>query len=457
MIITTEDIVRATGGLLLNGDMGISFPRVSRDSRDIRPGDLFVALRGQRFDGHDFVLEAIEKGAKGVMVSSWPERLNIFEVHRAISIIQVEDTTKALGDLAAYVRRRFSGPVVGITGSFGKTTTKELLVKILGQRFKVAKSPGNYNNLIGLPLSILNAPPEAEVMVLELATNEPGEIARLTEIAAPSVALLVGVGPAHLEGLKDLSGVLQEKLALFHTSPEGTRCIYPFDQIEVRQALAPLSHRPLLSFGFSEGADVRATDIAYDLSGTTFILAYQGEQIQVTLPLLGRHFVHDALAAAAAALSLGLTLREISAGLAEGKTLEQRLELKQIKGHLILDDTYNANPSSLQAACEVVGHFRKSFSKAIAVVGDMKELGPDSARFHREAGALLAETFDYVLGLGEWAQELAYGARQKGEAFADKETLWQRLSQLLRSPSLILVKGSRAMRMEDIIRKLEEA
>ncbi len=456
-MITTEDVVRATGGILLNGDMRISFTGVSTDSRTVKPGELFVALKGARFDGHQFVLEAFENGAKGAIVSRWPENMNIFDLHRALSLIQVEDTLKALGDLAALVRKRFSGRVIGITGSCGKSTTKELLAQILTGHFKVVKNPGNWNNLIGVPLSIFQAPERADVWVLELATNQPGEIARLTEIVDPDVAVLVSVHPSHLEGLGDLKGVLREKLALFEGAKIGSTLIYPYDQPEVRERVRSLSsgHR-FLSFGFEEGAEVRADKLRLDRRGTHFGLIYQGEEVEVSLPLFGRHFVLDALAAAAAALALGLRLSQVAERLSQGRTLSGRLELKPLGKHLLLDDTYNANPASLEAACEVVKALAGEFSRRIAVIGDMKELGQAAEELHQEAGKRLSSVFDYVLAVGDYAQAIAQGAGSKAEVFSDKEGLIERLLSLLDQPSLILVKGSRAMRMEEVIQALEE-
>ncbi len=459
MIITTEDLIRATGGVLLNGDMGIFFHGVSTDSRQIRPGELFVALKGPRFDGHDFVLQALEEGAKGALVSRWPEDINIFELHRAISLVQVKDTLKALGDLAAYMRRSFSGPVVGITGSFGKSTTKELLAGILNKAIgKVAKSPGNWNNLIGVPLSILNAPEGAEAWVLELATNQPGEIARLTEIVSPTVALLVGVGRAHLEGLGNFQGVLEEKLSLFTKAPAGAFLVYPFDQPEVREEVSRrFAQRPRLGFGLEPGAEVQARDIQFGPEGMQFELCYQGKGVSISLPLWGRHFVYDALAAAAAALALGVSLEQVAQGLAEGQSLPHRLSPKKIGPHLVLDDTYNANPDSLAAACALAQELGQGFVQKIAVLGDMKELGDQAGDLHREAGARVAQVFDHVLAVGSWSRDLAQGAGKKAQAFDDKESLWQALKALLKEgPSLVLIKGSRAMRMEEILAKMEE-
>ncbi len=457
-MITTEDVVRATGGLLLNGDMKISFARVVHDSREVEPGDLFIALKGPRFDGHDFVLEAIEAGAKGALVEYWPQTVNIFELHKAISIIKVKDTLRALGDLAAYWRERLPSRVVSITGSCGKSTTKEILSALLSPSFKVAKNPGNWNNLIGTPLTILNVPEDTEVLIQEIATNQPGEIARLTEITKPNVAVLVSVHPSHLEGLGDLEGVLHEKLALFKKAPLNAVFIYPFDQPEVRSRLREMiSARTAqcLSFGFEEGANVRGSDLRLFPQGTEFRLHFKGQEVPAFIPLLGRHFVHDALAACAAALVFGLSLEEVAGRLKGVSTLPGRLEPKPIGPHLLLDDTYNANPASVVAACEVAQALKGKFERAIAVMGDMKELGASSRKWHLKAGQALAAVFDLVLAQGEEAEALVQGAGEKGLLFSSKEELLEQLQRNLRGPSLVLVKGSRATKMEEIVWALE--
>ncbi|NPB09783.1 MAG: UDP-N-acetylmuramoyl-tripeptide--D-alanyl-D-alanine ligase [Thermodesulfobacteria bacterium] len=459
-MITTEQVVRATGGILLNGDMNIPFSGVSHDSRTIKPGELFVAIRGPRYDGHRFVLDAFSRGAKGALVEYWPEDINIFELHRALSIIKVPDTRRALEDLAAYWRKQLGAKVVAVTGSCGKSTTKEMIASLLAPHFRVAKSPGNWNNLIGVPLSILNTPPETEVLVLELATNRPGEIARLTEIASPDVAVLVSVHPSHLEGLGDFEGVLKEKLALFEKAPSNAVLVYPYDQEEVRNRARDICQNRVawcLSFGLGEGANVRAKDLEFSKEGTAFRLVFRDREAPVRLPLLGEHFVRDALAAAAAALALGLSFEEVARGLSQVETLSRRLEMRSLGPHLLLDDTYNANPASLEAACQVASKLKDGFSKAIAVVGDMKELGEASKELHEEAGRKLAQVFDRVFAVGEEAAALASAAGSKARHFQSKEELLEALKGELEEPSLVLVKGSRAMKMEEIVSALEEA
>lgn len=453
-MITTEDVVRATGGVLLNGDMKISFRRVIQDSRQVRPGDLFVALKGPRFDGHDFVLAAIEAGAKGALVEYWPKNINIFELHRAISIIRVKDTLKALGDLAAYRRRQLKATVVGITGSCGKSTTKEFLTQLL-KGHGAYGNPGNWNNLIGAPLSLLNAPEEARFLVFELATNRPGEIGRLAEIINPHVSLLLGVKPAHLEGFSDFGALLREKLSLFEKTMGPI--VFPHDQEEIRETVEKeFEDRPRKSFGLREGADFSARNIKVTPRGTSFELLAEGEVFPLTIPLLGRHFVLDLLAALATASFLGEDFRALLPRVPELKTLPRRLELKEARGLSLLDDTYNANPASLKAGVEVVAALRPFYQRAVAVVGDMKELGPESKAFHQEAGRMLAEVFDEILAVGEEASEIAKVSGEKGKFFPEKEALKDYLARGLREGDLVYVKGSRAMKLDELVDQLVE-
>jgi UDP-N-acetylmuramoyl-tripeptide--D-alanyl-D-alanine ligase len=399
-MITTEDVIRATGGVLLNGDMKIAFTGVCQDSRRVRPGELFVALRGPRFDGHRFVSEALLRGAKGALVESWPEEVDIFELHRAISIIKVSDTYLALRDLAAYWRRKLGAVVIGITGSSGKTTTKEFLVKLLEEKGAYG-NPGNWNNLIGVPLSILNAPQEARLLVLELATNQPGEIPVLARMADPDLAVLLGVKPAHLEGFSSFEAYLEEKLALISASRGAV--IYPFDQEEIRTFVAKNApSRPKKSFGFEEGADFRAKNVRITPEGTIFSLEHEGENYELRLPLLGRHFVLDFLAALAAASFLVPEWKGLLTKAEELKTLPRRCEIKQGAGFLLIDDTYNANPWSLKAGMEVACSLKEGYQRLLAVVGPMKELGQEKALWHRKAGEELAKVFDLVFVVGEY-------------------------------------------------------
>lgn len=453
-MISTEEIVRATGGVLLNGDMGICFSGVTQDSRRVTPGNLFVALAGPRFDGHDYVLQAIEAGARGALVSYWPENINIFELHRAISVIKVPDTLKALGDLAAYYRRKKNARVLALTGSCGKTSTKEFLATLLGVRNKVYKNPGNWNNLIGLPLSILNVADE-DTWVLELGTSFPGEIARLTEIASPEIALLLGVKPAHLEGLETMEKLLQEKLALFEEAPRAY-WVYPADQEEIKNWVLAQNKDEKISFGFCKDADVRGEVLEITPQGTKFKLEVFGKSYEAFIPLLGKHFVFDVLGALAACLAAGEEIETVLPRLKDLKTIDHRLQLRKIGPFYVIDDAYNANPGSFAAACEVLSAIGPKFSKVIAAVGDMKELGDQTEAFHKEVGRRLASVCDEVYAVGKFALWYQKGGGDKVKTFAEKEALYAALKKNLVANSLLLVKGSRAAAMEEIIAKLEE-
>ncbi|OAG27988.1 UDP-N-acetylmuramoyl-tripeptide--D-alanyl-D-alanine ligase [Thermodesulfatator autotrophicus] len=452
-MISTEDVVKATGGVLLNGDMGITFTGVSHDTRTIKPGELFVAIKGPRFDGHDFVLEAIEKGARGALVSYWPENINIFELHKAVSIVKVPDTLKALGDLAAYWRKKLNAKVFAISGTCGKTTTKEILATLL-EDYQTFKTPWNWNNLIGLPLTILNTPLEAQFLVLELGTNIPGEIARLTEIASPEVAIFLGSAPSHLEGLGTPENVFKEEIDVLLKASQAT-WVYPYDSSETRDFIASLNHQGReISFGFEKGADLKGEIIKVSLDGTQVKIYYQNDIYDARIPLLGKPFVFDTLAALAGALGTGLDLQELITKLEKLKSPPHRLEPKRGDNFWVLDDTYNANPASFKAAAEVLAAIKPQFSKVLAVVGDMKELGEKASFYHDEVGRMLAEVCDQILAIGEYAKDLARGGGEKVKVFSDKAALLEELRQVIVPETLVFVKGSRAMAMEKIVEEL---
>ncbi len=451
-MITTEDVVRATGGILLNGDMKIAFSGVTQDSRSLKPGELFVALKGPRFDGHEFVLEAIKKGAKGALLEYWPANVNIFELHKAISIIKVSNTYKALRDLASYWRKKLGAKVVGITGSSGKTTTKEFLAGLL-EELGVYKCPGNWNNLIGVPLSILNAPQGIRFLILELATNQPGEIPTLTELADPEVAVLLGVKPAHLEGFLSFEDYFAEKLALFSSSRGAL--VYPFDQEEIKVLVErTYSSRPHRSFGFKRGADFLASEIKLSTQGTEFRLEHAGKTYQVRLPILGQHFVWDFLAALAAASFLVPEWEGLLERVPYLKTLPRRCELKKGIGFWVLDDTYNANPASLKAGIEVAKNLKEKFKRLIAVIGPMRELGEETDFWHRKMGEELSRNFDLLYVVGEEARGVIEASEGKGLFFEDKEALLEALKKELREGDLVYVKASRAIGLEELVDKL---
>ena len=443
-----RSVAAITGGQLLQNGADVVVQGISTDSRTLQPGDLFVPLRGERFDGHDYLTQAVRNGAAACLSEEIVAGLTI-------PVVQVRDTLQALGDLAHAVRQGFTGPVVGITGTSGKTTTKEMLAAILARTGPGLKSSGNFNNLIGVPQTLFGLEPEHRWAVIEMGMSARGEIARLAQIAAPAIGVITNVGAGHLQQLGGISGVARAKGELFiHLPAEGTAIVNADDPQIVPLPLANGVRR--VTFGCCAEAQVRGSAISAIDSTVGFTLHLPGEEIQVRLPLPGRHNVHNALAAAAAAWVLGVPAGEIAAGLGGFSPCPGRMELIALAADvLLLEDSYNANPLSMRAALDALSDLGRH-GRRIAVLGDMLELGPTARDLHREVGSLVAERADWLFTLGELAREIAGGAvdsglsRERCIAVENVDELVVKLRGILQPGDRVLVKGSRGMRMERI-------
>ncbi len=441
-------VAAVTGGQIIHNGADVTVQGISTDSRTLQPGDLFVPLRGERFDGHDYLTQAVRHGAAACLSEDVVSGLSI-------PVVQVRDTLQALGDLAAAVRQDFAGPVIGITGTSGKTTTKEMLASILTCKGSGLKSAGNFNNLIGVPLTLFGLCPEHHWAVIEMGMSARGEIARLAQIAAPQIGIITNVGPAHLENLGGISGVARAKGELFIHLPVGGAAVVNADDPQICQLPVANGVRRI-TFGVAMEAQVRASQIVAVDGVVRFTLHLPEAEVSVQLPLPGRHNVQNALAAATAAWVLDVPAADIAAGLAAFRPCPGRMELVELADDLlILEDSYNANPLSMRAALDALHDLGRP-GRRIAVLGDMLELGPTARDLHREVGALVAEHADWLFTLGELAREIAAGAAEHGLpperiTMADSvEDLTARLRAILRPGDRILVKGSRGMRMERV-------
>lgn len=457
---TLQDVLTATGGTLVQSGRADAFDGVSTDSRSLAAGSLFVPLAGPRFDGHDYLGQAAGAGAAGVLVGRGRENL-VKGLPAGTAAVSVPDTLRALGDLARLWRFRFAIPVVGVTGSTGKTTTKEMAAAIMGREKNLLKNEGNFNNLVGLPLTIFRMNAAHEAAVLEMGTNRRGEIARLTEIAAPTVGLVTNVGPAHLEGLGSLETIREEKGDLYRVMDgRGTAVINLDDPL-----LAPWAGRwkgRKITFGIDADADVTASRIAHEAErGTVFTLLAEGASREILLPVSGFHNVSNALAAAAAALGAGFGFDAICQGLMAFRPVGGRMEVYRLKnGACLIDDTYNANPASVAAALKTLQGL-KGECKSTVILGDMLELGGEAERYHEEIGRAVAETGVGKAYLrGDFARATAKGALKRGmkgeQVLVDlstEETV-AHLKACLRTGDWVLVKGSRKMKMEEIVQAI---
>jgi len=448
-----EELIQATGGRLLQGEGG-QFSGVSVDSRKIRGGEVFFALQGERHEGHHFLKEAAGKGAKGAVVQ---RKIRLREIPHW-PIVLVGDTLRALGDMAQWWRKKSAFQVVAITGSNGKTTTKEMLSKILGLRFRVGKNPGNYNNLVGLPLSLLSIPPDREVVVVEMGMNRRGEIRRLTEIARPSIGVITTVDPVHLEGLGDLEGVKEAKGEMLQEMGDGDTYCYNEDNPWTKELAQGFSGKKV-SFGQGASALYRGVDVK-EGEGLGFRIVAPFGELEVKLRVLGRHHLYSALAAAACAHLLGVGPEEIREGLEGYRSFPMRMELMEIGGVKVINDAYNANPASMRMALETLA---SRGGRRVALLGTMAELGDEAPRYHEELGQFSARlSLDLLLLMGEFAPLVAEGAissgmnKQRVIISDDRKEMAMILDQHLRPGDWLLVKGSRMMEMERVLKEWEE-
>lgn len=459
-IFTLAQVLDATGGKLLSGQAESKFAGVSTDSRHIKPGNLFIALSGDNFDGHTFIGVALDGGAAGVIVQS-EEKVNLKDIGPRVCVIKVDDPLTALGDLAHAYRLRFAIPVIGLTGSSGKTTTKEMLACILETEKRVLKTEGNLNNLIGLPQTIFCLTSQHDIAILEMGTNTRGEIKRLTQIASPGIGLVTNVGPAHLAGFGSVAVVREEKGDLFlHMDPSGT-VVVNLDDEAVRFVAERWSGRRV-TFSMTASADVGVNDIRKNgARGVSFNLLMRGQTYKVEMKVAGIHNIYNAMAAAATALAAGCGIESIAKGLASFQAVKGRMEIiKLLNGAYIINDAYNANPASVREALLTLKDL-KGTHRAFVFLGDMLELGKAAEEFHRKIGLLLATTGVTAVFLqGDFAEMTAAGALEGGLLnsqvmfLKDDDEAMASLKKQLRKGDWILVKGSRRMKMDRIASRL---
>ncbi len=454
-----REIIAATNGTMLTGDAAQMFADISTDTREQQAGKLFIPLPGPRFDGHDFIPAAVRSGAAGLLIRKGEEyRLREIEGQGSVTVISVRDTLAALGDVAHFWREKFPIPVVAITGSAGKTTTKEMTAQILRQIKNTLQTEGNFNNLVGLPLTLLRLRQTHEVAIVEMGTNVPGEIGRLSRLAAPDVGLITNIGPAHLEGLKSVAMVKEEKGELFRQLAESGTAVVNVDDEAVRELAARRSGRRV-TYGLRGKADVAATDVTMSRQGLGFILSIGLDKGRVEMAAAGTHNLMNALAAAAISSALSIPLDVICQGLQSFKAVPGRMEIIPLKnGGFLIDDSYNANPVSVREALMTLQKLRADH-RGTVILGDMLELGEQTEAWHEEIGGLLATTgVDRLFLRGAFARMTAAGAKKRGLSPAciffpaTSEDIVAELRSSWQKGEWLLVKGSRAMKMEEVVK-----
>jgi UDP-N-acetylmuramoyl-tripeptide--D-alanyl-D-alanine ligase len=454
--MSVKDVVYATGGRLLSGSQDTLLSQLFTDSREVKPGGLFVALRGEEQDGHGFISQAIERGAAGILCERPPQTTD----HAAV--ILVKDTRQALFDITADRLRRQALPIVAVTGSAGKTTTKDLIAHILGRRLRVHKSEGNLNTYTGIPMTIFQMDPRDRALVVEYAMSRAGEIRELTLVAPPTIGVVLNVGLAHVGFLGSIDAVAAAKRELVEGLAPGGLAVLNADDPRVR-AMSGVARRFTL-YGVASDAAVRAERIRLrGLEGSAFTLITPRGKAEVELRLPGQHSISNALAAAAVALEFEFDSPAIAAALHGFAPPARRMNIITGRnGATVIDDSYNASPGSMQAALHVLELAPKGSLK-VAVLGDMLELGDHAARAHEEIGSLAGRTADIVIAVGEYAPRVVESARRAGltreRAYVvdGADQVVAALRPLLTPQTQVLVKGSRGMRLERVVEQIREA
>jgi len=447
--LSLSQIAQWAGGSLTSGDGTVVVDKVSTDSRTIKPGELFVALRGDNFDGHNFVEATVKAGAAGAIIDlNWNGN-----VPKNFALIRARDTLQAYQQLAANYRQSLKLDVIAITGSNGKTSTKDFAAAVLARKFRVTKTQGNFNNHVGLPRTILDATAQDEVAVWEIGMNHPGEIAALATIAAPDVGIITNIGVAHIEFMGSREKIADEKGALAEAiGAEGTVILNADDPFTER--IATRARGKVILAG-TTGGTIRASEINQSGSGTDFTVLEGAHRCRAQLPVPGLHMVQNALLAIASGRVLGLSLEECAAGLVGAPLTKARLQVKEIHGVQFLDDSYNANPDSMKAALRTLVELDADGRK-IAVLGEMRELGDKSESGHREVGETAAALkVDHLIAIGNVAATMADAAKRAGlqnsSVVASTAEAAELLAELAAPGDLVLIKGSRLARTEQVI------
>ena len=444
---TAREICAAVGGTLLQ-DSGAPVTGVTTDSRAVQPGQLFIPLVGERFDGHAYIAKALDGGAAGCLTAREPETLLPGKLY-----IQVADTRLALKALASWYRNKFDLPVVQVTGSAGKTTTKEMIASVLSQRYNTLRTEGNFNNDIGAPLTLLRLMPEHQAAVIETGMNHFGEIRYLGEMVRPDIAVITNVGDAHIENLGNTrQGILRAKCEIFENlTPEGVAVLNGDDEL-LNTVTLP---QTILRCGVGDGCGVRVTDIDdRGLEGVACTVTIEGEHYRLATSAPGRYMIYPMAMAAAIGRRLGLTGEEIAAGVAAYTTVGSRMHLIRLPGErLVIDDCYNANPQSMAEGLRMLA--ASPARHRVAVLGDMGELGQLTAQAHRDMGALTRRLGLTAVAVGEKMHALTETDPQ-AQWFATVEEAMPAIRQLFTPGTAVLVKASHAMHFESIVKELEK-
>lgn len=447
--LTFQEILEATQGTLLIQGESNNFHKVSTDTRKIENGSIFIALKGDNFNGNNYVNEASNKGAIICIVDEV-----LFDketVNKNTSIILVNNTRDALLSLAKFYRNKLGIKVVGVTGSTGKTSTKDLLAAVLSEKYKVFKTKGNFNNEIGLPLMILELDSSYEIAILEMGMSNLGEIHKLAEVANPDMALITNIGISHIENLKTRENILKAKMEIVDYFKENNLLVVNGDD-DLLTTIKEIDYK-LLKTGLETSNNIWAEDIELRESGSTFTICDGKEKNKFLLNVPGKHNIQNLLLAVAIAKNLSVSYEEMQRGLSNLEATSMRLDIIKLQGYTLINDCYNSSPSSVKSAIDVEMSIKGN--RRIAILGTMKELGHESLNAHRDIGKYASlKGIDQLFLVGEFTEATKEGFGEKATVFGSKEELIEKLPQLIEKNDVVLVKASRSMKFEDITKEL---
>jgi len=458
--IKALEAAAAVSGKLISGASDAGIQGISIDSRKVGRGQAFFAIPGERVNGHDYLENAIMAGCSALFISREMDPVVwAFAENRGVAVIRVEDTETALQDLAKYYLTLFPVRKVAVTGSTGKTTTKEMLYWILSEKYQTVRNLGNYNNLIGLPLSVFDINEGTEAVVFEMGMDRPGEIRRLCEIVKPEIGIITNIGLSHIERLGSRENILKAKMEMTELFAEKNTLIINMDN-DLLSGLPKKAGYRIITAGKAGGAEIQIADVEdHGEDGISFLLKKGEESQKFQLSAAGLHNASNGALAVAAALELGLTMEEAACGLTRLSDSDKRLHITEKNGIKVIDDTYNASPDSMRAALDVLAGIRGE--RHIAILGDMFELGEKEEEYHFQIGEYASHSgVNVVISVGKNARFIAEGARKGGTKavhFETKDLLLVVLAQWIRSGDVVLVKGSRGMAMEKIVAQLQKA
>lgn len=439
------EIVEATRGILVSGNKDDEINFFSQDSRQMTNGGMYIPLKGERFDGHNFIESAFQTGAQAIISEkdvNYEDKI----------VIKVKDTHQALKDMASYLRNHRPVKVVGVTGSVGKTSTRDMVYSVVKQKYKTLKTEGNYNNEIGLPLTILRYHDE-EVLVLEMGMNHLQEMSRLSMIARPDIACITNVGTAHIGELGSRENILKAKLEIINGMKEGSTLIINQDNDMLQTVELP--HLNVVRVGKGKEASIQASHIVLEETKSSFEVEYQGKKEIIEVPVQGEHNISNALIAIAVGIELNISLEDIKKGIQEFKLTKNRMDILEKNHKTVIDGTYNASVDSMKSSIDVLANYKK---RKVAILADMLELGDYSQQLHEEVGSYVASKgIDILVCVGKEAKYIYQKARKSMKDvyyFESNQEVIARLDELLKEDDVILVKGSHSMNLKEVVEKI---